>query len=164
MRMHLKRNNFSIVLVAFLLFFSCNEKASFNEYKSIASKGWKAGEKVVFSFEVKDTISSNNLFINIRNNDAYKYRNLYLITEMIFPNKTIVVDTLQYEMADKQGLFLGNGFTEIKENKLYYKENKRFPLTGNYLLKIRHAMRKNGEISSIPFLEGVLDVGLSIEK
>jgi gliding motility-associated lipoprotein GldH len=67
-------------------------------------------------------------------------------------------------MADARGKYLGKGFTDIKENKLFYKEEKVFPAAGKYMLNIRHAMRKSGEVHPIPFLEGVQDVGFSIEK
>ncbi|KGL62154.1 gliding motility lipoprotein GldH [Polaribacter sp. Hel1_85] len=160
----LKINKFSIVLVSVFLMFSCNDKVDFNEYKSIDNEGWKANEKVLFEFDVKDTISPKNLFINIRNNNEYGYSNLYVITELIFPNKTIVVDTLQYEMADEMGRFLGTGFTEIKENKLFYKEKKTFPVSGKYMFNVHHAMRKNGAINPIEFLKGIQDVGFSIEN
>ena len=160
----LKSNSFLIVLVTLLLLFSCDDKSDFNLYKSIDNEGWKANEKIFFEFDVKDTISPKNLFINIRNNNEYAYSNLYLITELVFPNETKVVDTLQYEMADKTGRFLGVGFTEIKENKLFYKEKKAFPVSGNYTFNVRHAMRKNGEVKPIEFLKGIQDVGFSIEN
>ncbi|MDN3620898.1 gliding motility lipoprotein GldH [Polaribacter undariae] len=160
----LKSNSFLIVLVTLLLLFSCDDKSDFNLYKSIDNEGWKANEKIFFEFDVKDTISPKNLFINIRNNNEYAYSNLYLITELVFPNETKVVDTLQYEMADHTGRFLGVGFTEIKENKLFYKEKKAFPLSGNYTFNVRHAMRKNGEVKPIEFLKGIQDVGFSIEN
>lgn len=160
----LKRNSFSIVLVFLFFMFSCDDDTDFNQYKSIDNKGWEAHEKVLFQFDVKDTISPKKLFINIRNNSVYAFSNLYLITELIFPNKTTVVDTLQYEMADKTGRFLGTGFTEIKENKLFYKENKTFPVSGKYMFNVRHAMRKNGDVHPIEFLKGIQDVGFSIEN
>ncbi|QXP71479.1 gliding motility lipoprotein GldH [Polaribacter sp. R2A056_3_33] len=160
----LKSNPFLIVLGSLLLLFSCDDKSDFNLYKSIDNEGWKANEKIFFEFDVKDTISPKNLFINIRNNNEYAYSNLYLITELVFPNETKVVDTLQYEMADKTGRFLGVGFTEIKENKLFYKEKKAFPISGNYTFNVRHAMRKNGEVKPIEFLKGIQDVGFSIEN
>ena len=75
-----------------------------------------------------------------------------------------MIDTLQYEMAAASGKFLGNGFSEVKDNKLFYKERKVFPLTGKYVLNIRHAMRKNGKVNAIENLNGIQDVGFSIEK
>jgi gliding motility-associated lipoprotein GldH len=144
--------------------FSCNDKTDFNQYKSIDTEGWKANEKVSFQFDVKDTVLPKNLFINIRNNSEYGFSNLYVIAELIFPDETIVIDTLQYEMADETGNFLGVGFTEIKDNKLFYKEKKAFPVSGKYTFNVHQAMRKNGAIDPIEFLKGIQDVGFSIEK
>ena len=160
----LKRNSFSIFLLSLFLMFSCTDTTDFNQYKSIGTKGWKANENVLFEFDVKDTISPKNLFINIRNNSEYGYSNLFVITELVFPNEIVVVDTLQYEMADETGKFLGTGFTEIKENKLFYKEKKAFPISGKYMFNVRHAMRKNGDVNPIEFLKGIQDVGFSIEN
>ena len=160
----LKRNSFSIFLLSLFLMFSCNDKTDFNQYKSIDAEGWEANENMSFEFDVKDTISPKNVFINIRNNSEYEFSNLYVITELIFPNETVIVDTLQYEMADETGRFLGVGFTEIKENKLFYKEKKTFPVSGKYMFNVRHAMRKNGAVNPIEFLKGIQDVGFSIEK
>ena len=159
-----KKNNYLIILFSLLLMLSCNDKTDFNTYKSISKEGWRANEKVLFEFDVKDTLSPKNLFINIRNNSDYQFSNLYIITELIFPNETIVIDTLQYEMADETGRFLGSGFTEIKENKLFYKEEKAFPISGKYMFNVRHAMRKNGDVNPIEFLKGIQDIGFSIEN
>ncbi|QOD60016.1 gliding motility lipoprotein GldH [Polaribacter haliotis] len=159
-----KRNKVLFLVIISIFLISCDGKTEFNQYKSIENGSWKANEKVFFTFDVKDTIQEKNLFINIRNNNDFEFSNLYVITELMFPNGTEVVDTLQYEMADVSGHFLGNGFTEIKDNKLFYKENKIFPISGEYQFNIRQAMRKNGEVNPIPFLEGITDVGFSIER
>jgi gliding motility-associated lipoprotein GldH len=159
-----KNKIFSIALLLFFLMISCNDVAEFNQYKTLENTTWEANKKLAFEFDIKDTISPQNLFINIRNNNEYPFSNLYVITELNFPNGTRIVDTLQYEMTDNLGNFLGNGFTEIKDNKLFYKEKKVFPVSGKYIFSVRQAMRKNGEVDPIPFLEGISDVGFSIEK
>lgn len=160
----IKRSKCGFFLGVFLLILACNDASEFNQYKTLENNSWKVNQKIDFQFEIKDTISPKNLFINIRNNNDYGFSNLYLITELEFPNKMKVIDTLQYEMADVNGLFLGDGFTEIKENKLFYKEFKIFPNSGSYSLSIRQAMRKNGAIKPMDTLSGILDVGFSIEK
>jgi len=158
------KSKFLILLPISILLISCNDTAEFNQYKAVAHSSWKSEEKINFTFEVIDTILPKNLFINIRNNSDYEFSNLYLITALKYPNNSLVIDTLQYEMADASGMFLGNGFSEIKENKLFYKERKVFPISGNYSFTIRHAMRKNGEMKAVEKLYGVQDVGFSIEK
>ncbi len=146
------------------LMISCDDAIEFNQYKTLENSSWKAQQKVTFQFEVKDTIAAKNLFLNIRNNNDFGFSNLYVITELKFPDNSLVIDTLQYQMTDVSGKFLGNGFSEIKENKLFYKEQKVFPVSGNYTLQVRQAMRKNGEIKPIESLVGIQDVGFSIEK
>ena len=143
---------------------SCDDISEFNQYKTLENSSWNSGDRIDFIFEVKDTISPKNLFVNIRNNNDYEFSNLYIITELKFPNNSLVIDTLQYEMTDTSGKFLGDGFSEIKENKLFYKERKVFPVSGTYILNVRQAMRKNGEVNTIENLKGVQDVGFSIEK
>ena len=83
---------------------------------------------------------------------------------MNFPDGQIIIDTLEYNMTDVTGKFLGKGITDVKENKLFYKENITFPRKGNYTLKIRQAMRKNGNVDGIEELEGISHVGFRIEK
>ena len=158
------RNNF-VMCCCFALFFgACNSKGVYNEYKSIPNSTWKKTDTVRFNFSVLDTISKHNLYINIRNDKNYGFSNLFLITKLNFPDGQKIVDTLEYEMADVTGKFLGEGFTEIKENKLFYKEHKGFPKKGAYSLEINQAMRRNGVIDGVSDLEGILDVGFKIEK
>jgi len=160
----IRKSKFLLFVLVLFFMLSCNDISEFNQYKSVENSAWKSGEKITFNFEVKDTLLPKNLFINIRNNNEYEFSNLYLITTLKFPNNSLVIDTLQYEMADTFGKFLGNGFSSIKENKLFYKERNVFPFSGNYVLNISHAMRKNGALNAIESLVGVQDVGFSIEK
>ena len=143
---------------------SCNDVVEFNQYKAVENSSWKSEKKITFKFEIKDTLLPKNLFINIRNNKEYAFSNLYVITALKFPNNSVVIDTLQYKMADALGRFIGEGFSEIKDNKLFYKARKVFPSSGKYSLDIRHAMRRNGEVNAIENLNGIQDVGFSIEK
>lgn len=159
-----KKNRSFIFFMMILFLISCNSNVEFTKYESLPNATWEANKEITFSFDIEDTILAKNLFINIRNNKDYSFSNLYVITELKFPNGNKIVDTLQYEMTNKSGEYLGKGFADIKENKLFYKEEKVFPLKGKYVFNIRHAMRKNGEVNIIPFLEGLQDVGFSIEK
>jgi gliding motility-associated lipoprotein GldH len=162
--MKTKSNNIIITLAIVLFFIACDSKRIYDSYQSVENQSWKLNTKKTFSFYVKDTINKNNLFVNIRNNNNYPYSNLFLITQLTFPNGEKIVDTLEYEMTDNLGNFLGTGFSELKENKLFYKENVKFPTSGEYKVSIAQAMRKNGEVFGIESLEGITDVGFRIEK
>jgi hypothetical protein len=51
-------------------------------------------------------------------------------------------------------------FSDIKESKLFYKENVRF--RGKY--KMNQAVRENGKVPGVTNLEGITDVGLELKK
>jgi gliding motility-associated lipoprotein GldH len=150
--------------IAFILIQACQSDITYTQYQPIDNAAWKQENSIKFKIPIKDTINQYNLFINIRNTKDYPYSNLYLITQMTFPNKVKIIDTLEYEMTDPRGRFLGDGFSDIKENKLFYKENVRFQEAGNYLFEVRQAMRKRNEVQGINPLPGISDVGFSIEK
>tara|TARA_B110001454_G_C12573451_1_gene372930 strand:+ start:225 stop:716 length:492 start_codon:yes stop_codon:yes gene_type:complete len=159
-----KRNKIGTISLIILCLVACDANRVYDSYVSISNQSWEKEKAISFSFNVKDTIQQRDLFINIRNNNSYAFSNLFLITELNFPNGKKIVDTLEYEMADSTGRFLGAGFTEIKENKLFYKEKVVFPTMGYYKISISQAMRKNGEIDGVLALEGITEVGFRIEK
>lgn len=157
-------NKIFYFLAIAVLLISCNSAQEFDEYKTINNSNWQKSDTAFFNFINSDTISSKNLFINIRNNGTYKFSNLFLITEILAPNQYATIDTLEYEMADLKGNFLGQGFSDLKENKLIFKENYVFKKSGNYQIKIIHAMRKVGETEGMEALEGISSVGFRVEK
>ncbi|WP_245856877.1 gliding motility lipoprotein GldH [Lutibacter flavus] len=143
---------------------SCNINMDYNKYTPIESHQWFSNNTIEFVVNNLDTISKKNVFINIRNNKNYEFSSLFLITKIEFPNGFQVVDTLEYEMTDSEGNWLGTGFTELKENKLFYKENVVFSEKGDYKFNIQHATRSIHDIEGKNPLTGITDVGLSIEK
>ncbi|WP_442264728.1 gliding motility lipoprotein GldH [Tenacibaculum sp. ZS6-P6] len=159
-------NSKSIVykLLILLVLASCDSKGIFDNYRTVNKGKWEINTPVSFQFTVKDTLVNKNLFINIRNNNDYEFSNLFLITKLKFPDGHFLTDTLEYDMTDKKGNFLGTGFSEIKENKLFYKEQILFPTAGEYQFQVFQAMRKNGEVSGVQELEGITDVGFRIEE
>jgi gliding motility-associated lipoprotein GldH len=67
----IQKNSFFLVgIILFFLMNSCNDNSEFNQYKTVENSLWETNNKIVFKFEVVDTISQKNLFINIRNNST----------------------------------------------------------------------------------------------
>ena len=153
-----------LLLLAALLIVSCNSKLIWSKYQSVNDGIWNKENSIKFEFSELDTIQPHHLFINIRNDENYPYSNLFLITELNTPEGETIKDTLEYEMAKPNGEWLGKGFSGVKENKLWYKENIVFNSNGVYTVEISHAMRKNGKVDGVINLEGIIDVGFQIEK
>tara|TARA_B100000809_G_scaffold77865_3_gene75753 strand:- start:1146 stop:1685 length:540 start_codon:yes stop_codon:yes gene_type:complete len=152
------------VFLLFISFISCDEHRVFENYRSVGISGWGKDDLVNFQFEISDTLTYNDLYIQIRNTSEYQYSNLFLITELQYPNGFHVIDTLEYKMTDVYGKWLGEGFTDIKENKLFFKETFQFPVSGGYEINIQQAMRKRDQVEGIQNIKGVSDVGFRIEK
>ena len=157
--MRLKSSFF--ILLTVIVFYSCDKKRVFDEYKTVGS-AWHKDSIITFDLPVLDSTKRYNLFINLRDNNNYQYNNLFLIVSMEKPNGYTKVDTLEYQMANPDGTLLGEGFTDIKESKLFYKENVRF--RGNYKVHIKQAVRETGKVPGVTLLEGITDIGLRIEK
>jgi gliding motility-associated lipoprotein GldH len=152
-----------LLFLIVLIFCSCDKKRVFDEYKTVG-ESWKKDTIVSFNFKQIDTVKPYNLFVNIRNNDDYEFSNLFLIVSMQQPDGLVRKDTLQYEMANADGTLMGDGFADIKESKLFYKEKVRFAKAGNYKIRIQQAVRKTGKIEGVTDLKGVTEVGFRIES
>ncbi len=157
------RNSIIFGFICLLVVLSCDSNQIYDVYRSMPNE-WHKDSVVSFKINPPDSVKPYNLFVNLRNTNDYKYSNLYLIVEMNFPHGKIIKDTLQYKMAKPNGELLGTGFTDVKENKLWYKEGVVFNESGEYTINIQHAMRENGKVSGVVNLQGVTDVGFRIEK
>jgi len=153
--------NSALLLLTVILFSSCDKKRVFDEYKSVGSD-WHKDSIVTFNLPELDSTKRYNLFVNLRANNDYLYNNLFLIVAMELPNGFTKVDTLEYQMADPDGTLLGNGFSDLKESKLFYKENVRFK--SKYKVYIKQAVRENGKVPGVTDLDGITEVGFRIEK
>ena len=157
------RNSIFVFGALLLLFCSCDEKRVFDEYKSFDG-AWNKDSIVSFDFEQQDTTRLYNMFINIRSNNDYPYSNIFLIVEMQQPDTDFtIVDTLEYQMAYPDGTLMGEGFTDVKESKLWYREQVKFPTQGAYKVNIQQAVREAGKVPGVQELEGITEVGFRIE-
>jgi len=153
--------NSALLILVVILFFSCDKKRVFDEYKSVGS-AWHKDSIVTFNLPKLDSTKQYNLFVNLRDNNNYPFNNLFLIVSMEKPNGFIKVDTLEYQMANPDGSLLGDGFSDIKESKLFYKE--KIKLQGIAKIHIKQAVRENGKIPGVKALGGITEVGFRIEK
>ncbi|HRG19169.1 MAG TPA: gliding motility lipoprotein GldH [Flavobacterium lutivivi] len=155
----------SSILIAFLCFlflFSCDKKRVFDEYKNVGN-AWHKDSIVTFDLPQLDAKKKYNLFVNVRNNDDYPYSNLFLIVSLEQPNRQVKVDTLEYLMTNPDGTLLGEGFSDVKESKLFYKDGESFTQKGIYKIHIRHAVRQTGKVDGVERLKGISDIGFRIE-
>jgi len=145
--------------------FSCDDKTTFRNYKSVG-ESWDS--KNIIKFQVPKTdinkTSKYNIFIHLRNNDKYLFSNIFLIATIKNRFNIIARDTLEYSMASAEGKWLGKGFLNLKESKLFWKKNYNFFENDSIIIEIEQAVRKIGSEFQINYLEGIVDVGVSVEE
>lgn len=125
---------------------------------------WEKRDHVEFRISEIDSVEKYDVFLHLRNTNDYPFNNIHLIASIKFPHGKTVADTLEYRMANADGTWLGTGIGTVKENKLRFKENVRFSEEGTYILTVSQAVRNNGEVRGVNQLEGITEVGYSIEK
>mgnify|MGYP006189589943 CR=1 FL=1 len=156
-------NKFVVLFLLMGIFISCDSDTVFSETRAMEGF-WGQNEIVEFQIPQLDSIKKYNLFLNIRNSNEYKFNNIFLIVSMNFPHGKTITDTLEYRMANPDGSWMGQGIGNVKENKLWYKENVQFFEDGIYTVTIGQAMRNNGAVEGVTKLEGITDVGFSVEE
>lgn len=150
---------FKLLLFSCILFMavSCDPSRYFEENKKISKGEWDQNDPIAFQANVTDTIADFNVFINVRNSGSYRFSNLYMFINTIFPGGQIERDTLECLLAAPDGRWLGDGLGDIFDNRILFKEKVRFPQAGEYRFELIQAMRINP-------LPGIMDVGIRIEK
>jgi gliding motility-associated lipoprotein GldH len=156
------KNSILFFLVA-LLIISCDKKRVFDEYKSVGNS-WHKDSVVMFKLPQFDSSKKYNLFVNVRDNNDYPFNNLFLIVALEQPNKKTTVDTLEYQMANPDGTLMGEGFSDVKESKLFYKDKEEFKLKGEYKVYIKQAVRQTGKVAGVENLKGITEIGFRVES
>ena len=142
---------------------SCDKRSIFDQYTAVGN-AWHKDSIISFELPKLDPKKSFNMYVNVRDNDNYPFNNLFLIVSLEQPNHQIKVDTLEYQMTNPDGTLLGDGFSDIKENKLFYKNKVNFTQKGIYKIHIKQANRQTGKIDGVSLLQGISDVGFRIES
>lgn len=142
---------------------SCaDDNLVFEQNVEIPNAEWAVTDRAILDVEITDTVNQHHFFLNVRNTEAYPYRNLYVFVKTSFPNGKSSHDTVGVVLADATGQWVGDGSGYLSSsshhsNAILYQYNKRFPLSGTYRFEIEQAMRTDT-------LVGIRDIGLRIEK
>ncbi len=140
-----------------LLIVSCVNINVFEKNLAIDNAAWPSEKIYRFEYLSNDTVSSKNVYINMRHNSLYKYNNIFLFVTTIAPNGKNFKDTVEFTIADNKGKWLGAGLGDIHDLRLTYKQNIRFAQQGKYVFYIQQGMREK-------ILENITDIGLRIDN
>ncbi|MDR0681209.1 MAG: gliding motility lipoprotein GldH [Dysgonamonadaceae bacterium] len=138
------------------VFFSCSKKEVFYEFRSFPQAEWDQQEVVRFEVPVHDNSILYDVFLEIRNNNNYSFRNLWLFVDYESFDRQLRSDTVYVELADIYGKWYGKGIS-IYNYSFPYELNVQYSDTGRCVYTVRQGMRENP-------LKGISDIGLKISK
>jgi len=155
----LKRILGQILAFAFLglALVSCDNNRYYEHNEAIANNTWFYDDAKVFELEIEDSLLSFNFYINVRNTVDYEFANLYFFIKSELPDGEFALDTVECQLADYQGKWLGDGRGEFRDNSFILRENMRFQKKGTYRFCLKHGMRRDS-------LKGIADVGIRLER
>ncbi len=140
--------------------FSCrNENLIFIDFEDL-NGSWVRGNELNFSFESDNSILDFSLAL--RTDSTYPFSNIFLISS-IQNNNYVISDTIEYYFENNETKWYEIKPSGIKNNKILLKKDLKID-EGNVIVKLKHSIRYLDSIAPLTKLDGILDVGLIVEK
>ncbi len=152
----MKRNKLALIIAAWfmLLASSCTHDEVYSGFCSFPKAVWEKDNPALFNVDINDASARYSLTFEIRNNDEYPFRNLWLFIDVFTPSGDILKDTVDIELADIYGKWYGTGLS-LYTYSFPYQSTFQYPDTGRYVYTIRQGMREEA-------LLGISDIGLTV--
>lgn len=149
---------FNAIIFAFfgLGFIACDNNRYYEKNESLGNNTWYYRDAKAFEVEITDSLLAFNFYINVRNTVDYEFANIYLFIQSEMPDGVLAMDTVECQLADYQGKWLGDGRGEFRDNRFIIRKNMQFQNAGKYRFRLKHGMRSDSLI-------GIADVGIRIE-
>ena len=148
------------ILVILLSISSCrNENLIFIDFKDL-NGSWVRSNELNFSFESDNSILDFSLAL--RTDSTYPFSNIFLISS-IQNNNYLISDTIEYSFENDESKWYEIKPSGIKNNKILLKKDLKID-EGDIIVKLKHSIRYLDSIVPLTKLDGILDVGLIVEK
>lgn len=133
---------------------SCRQNDIYNEFNTLPRNGWFKRDVQRFTPESPDSIGRYDLYLTLRHNGDYAYRNLWLFVSYTGADGEQKTDTVNCELADEFGRWSGGGWGSYYQQELLLDDCFRFVGKGQ-VVTIQQAMRDDR-------IRGISDVGIRI--
>lgn len=153
--MQKKISNILLIIACSGILSACDTERIYEENFPVENQVWNAEDIKTFSFEITDTLSPVDLYVNVRTTTDYPYSNLYIFLYSDYPTGYTDKDTLEFILAEPDGRWLGENSGTVVENQILIARGGFFSVSGTYTFKIQHAMR---EVD----LPEIMDVGFRV--
>lgn len=150
------RHKILIAIGVALLLVACGPREIYNQYVSIPEYGWNQDSLAVFRVDVEKADAAYDILLMVRNESTYPNSNLWLFVDVFSPDGHQHRDTLELQLADVNGRWLGSGWGSLYSLDYPFMRHTRFAAPGTYVFRIAHGMRHED-------IQGIRNIGLKVE-
>jgi len=148
--------NSSIFFLSVLLFFSCNTIDVYEKTLSLPRHEWNSSNRLVFNFNVTDSLAYYNIYLVLRHTESYHFNNIWLDFTSSVPGRNPQTQRLNLLLANTQG-WLGSAMDDIIEQRVPIFNRPTKLVAGNYSFSLQQVMREDP-------LRNILSAGIRVEK
>lgn len=134
---------------------SCGRTDVYNEFNTLPKNGWFKRDVQRFTPEVPDTVNQYDVYLSLRHNGDYTYRNLWLFVSYNDEGGVLKTDTVNCELADEFGRWSGGGWGSYYQQEVLLNDDFRFSGEKEHVFTVQQAMRDDR-------IRGISDVGIRI--
>lgn len=149
-----------LVVLFLLLLASCGQDHVYQEYIDFDNRIWLSTDSARFSFEITDTVSSYNVYCDLRNSTHYQWSRIFVNFTLsdTLGNKIQEKLVTEFLFDPKTGKPHGkSGLGDLYDHRIGVLSNYTFPRGGVFEARFDQSMRTDS-------LKGILSVGIAIEK
>lgn len=153
------KNNIFLILSVIILLTSCNRGELYFHYNKIDKEEWHRDSVLAFSIDTLKTEQRGryNISLELTTSALYQYSNMQLKVDHNLNDTTIISDTINFNLADEYGRWLGMGVGSLRQLSVPYKSSIWLDSTRSYEIHISHVMNPDP-------LKGVQKVGVRVYR
>lgn len=149
---------FVSIFILSVFFTSCIRIDLFEKQSQIPSQQWYYNNVPQFTFNIKDTTSQYNVYVELRHTDLYGYNNIWLRIGSTSPSDSTHFQNINLKLGSDSKGWYGTGMDDIFEVRKNISPGPlSFKTPGDYTFSIAQIMRENP-------LKYILNVGIRVEK
>ena len=154
----MRRFSFFLLSIYFLII-GCKDESTIHSAYIETNGVWSKDEPIKASLEISESPIDIYLFLKL--NEDYPFSNIYLLSNLENNNLNLT-DTISFRFYDSENKNLLSNQTRIKTFKIPI--HKNINVSGETLIEVSHAVRYIDSVGAVLKLQGILDVGILVNK
>lgn len=147
----------SSLFILSILLVACGSDYLYERSYSIDGGDWTYANNLEFTFDIDDTLSIYNLWLEVDHSTDFGFQNLYTRIHTRFPSGEELSEPLSLELADKVGRWYGDCSSSDCTLKIPIQQGAFFDQTGTYHITVEQFMREDP-------IRGVNEISFMVEQ